>query len=39
MNDFSINKGIPVILYSNLLAFRVSNKSFNLRGELLRNDD
>ena len=35
MNDFSINKGIPVTLVSNLLIFRDSNKSFKLEGDLL----
>ena len=32
MNDFLINKGIPVTLVSNLLIFRDSNKSFKLEG-------
>ena len=35
MNDFMINKGIPVTLVSNLLIFRDSNKSFKLEGDLL----
>ena len=35
MNDFLINKGIPVTLVSNLLFFRDSNKSFKLEGDLL----
>ena len=35
MNDFNINKGIPVTLVSNLLIFRDSNKSFKLEGDLL----
>ena len=35
MNDFLINKGIPVTLVSNLLIFRDSNKSFKLDGDLL----
>ena len=35
MNDFKINKGIPVTLVSNLLIFRDSNKSFKLEGDLL----
>ena len=35
MNDFLINKGIPVTLVSNLLIFRDSNKSFKLEGDLL----
>ena len=35
MNDFKINKVIPVTLVSNLLIFRDSNKSFKLEGDLL----
>ena len=35
MNDFSINEGIPVTIFSNMLFFRDSNKSFNLDGDLL----
>ena len=35
MNDFLINKGIPVTLVSKLLIFRDSNKSFKLEGDLL----
>ena len=35
MNDFLMNKGIPVTLVSNLLIFRDSNKSFKLEGDLL----
>ena len=35
MNEFLINKGIPVILVSNMLIFRDSNKSFKLDGDLL----
>ena len=35
MNDFLINKGIPVTLVNNLLIFRDSNKSFKLDGDLL----
>ena len=35
MNDFSINEGIPVTLFSNMLLFRDSNKSFKLDGDLL----
>ena len=35
MNDFVINKGIPVTIYSNMLTFRDSNKSFKLNGDLL----
>ena len=35
MNDFLLNGGIPVTLYSNMLTFRDSNKSFKLDGDLL----
>ena len=35
MNDFLINQCIPVSLYSNMLTFRDSNKSFKLDGDLL----
>ena len=35
MNDFLINDGIPVTLFSNMLLFRDSNKSFKLDGDLL----
>ena len=35
MNDFLINKGIPVTLVSNMLIFRDSNKSFKLDGDLI----
>ena len=35
INDFSINEGIPVTLFSNMLLFRDSNKSFKLDGDLL----
>ena len=35
MNDFLINGGTPVSLYSNMLTFRDSNKSFILDGDLL----
>ena len=35
MNDFKINKGIPVTLVSNILIFRDSYKSFKLEGDLL----
>ena len=34
MNDFLINGGIPVTLFSNMLIFRDSNKSFKLDGDL-----
>ena len=42
MNDFSINEGIPVSLFSNKINFRNSDKSFKLDGDLLAtmtNDD
>ena len=35
INEFLINGGIPVSLYSNMLTFRDSNKSFKLDGYLL----
>ena len=35
MNDFLINEGIPVTLFSNMLTFRDSKKSFKLDGDLL----
>ena len=35
MNDFLINECIPVTLFSNMLPFRDSNKSFKLDGDLL----
>ena len=35
MNDFLINEDIPVTLFSNMLVFRDSNKSFKLDGDLL----
>ena len=35
VNDFSINGGIPITKFSNMLTFRDSNKSFNLDGDLL----
>ena len=35
INDFLINKGIPVTLVSNMLIFRDSNKSFKLEGDIL----
>ena len=35
VNDFLINVGIPVTLFSNMLIFRDSNKSFKLDGDLL----
>ena len=35
MNNFLINEGIPNTLFSNMLTFRDSNKSFKLDGDLL----
>ena len=35
MNNFLINESIPVTLYSNMVTFRDSNKSFKLDGDLL----
>ena len=35
MSDFLINDGIPVTLFSNMITFRDSNKSFKLDGDLL----
>ena len=35
MNDLLINEGIPVTIFSNMLTFRDSNKSFKLDGDLL----
>ena len=35
MHDFIINGGIPVTLFSNMLTFRDSSKSFKLDGDLL----
>ena len=35
MNDFLINSGLPISLYSNMLTFRDSNKSFKLDGVVL----
>ena len=36
MNDFLIHGGIPVTLFSNMITFRDSNKSFRLEGDLLK---
>ena len=36
MNDFSIHGNIPVTLFSNMITFRDSNKSFRLEGDLLK---
>ena len=35
MNDFLINEGIPITIFSNMLTFRESNKSLKLDGDLL----
>ena len=34
VNDFLINEGVPVTIFSNMLTFRESNKSFKLDGDL-----
>ena len=36
LNDFLIHRGIPVTLFSNMIIFRDSNKSFKLEGDLLK---
>ena len=36
MNDFLIHRGIPVTLFSNMIIFRDSNKSFKLGEDLLK---
>ena len=36
MNDFLIHRGIPVTLFSNMITFRDSNKSFISEGDLLK---
>ena len=36
INDFLIHRGIPVTLFSNMIIFRDSNKSFKLGGDLLK---
>ena len=36
MNDFSINECIPATLFSNMITFKDSNKSFKLDGDLLQ---
>ena len=35
MNYFLINEGIPATIFSNMLTFRDSNKSFKLDADLL----
>ena len=37
--DFFLNTNLPVTLYSSMLAFRDTNKSFKLDGDLLQNVD
>ena len=36
MNDFLIHGTIPVTIFSNMITFRDSNKSFSLEGDLLK---
>ena len=36
MNDFLIHGNIPVTLFSNMIIFRDSNKTFRLEGDLLK---
>ena len=36
LNDFSIHGTIPVTIFSNMITFRDSNKSFRLEGDLLK---
>ena len=36
MNNFLIHRGIPITLFSNMIIFRDSNKSFKLEGDLLK---
>ena len=36
MNDFLINEGIPVTLFSNMLIFRESGESFKPEGDILQ---
>ena len=36
MNDFLIHRKIPVTLFSNMITFRDSNKSFRLEGDRLK---
>ena len=36
LNDFLIHRGIPVTLFSNMITFRDSNKSFKLEGDILK---
>ena len=36
VNDWKINKSIPITLYNNLLTFRDTGKEFELKGNLLK---
>ena len=36
MNDFLIHRTIPVTIFSNMITFRDSNKTFRLEGDLLK---
>ena len=36
MNDFLIHRNIPVTIFSNMITFRDSNKTFRLEGDLLK---
>ena len=36
MNDFLIHRTIPVTIFSNMITFRDSNRSFRLEGDLLK---
>ena len=36
MNNFLINTSVPVTLYSNMLTFRDTSRSFKLDGDLLK---
>ena len=36
MNDFFIHGTIPVTIFSNMITFRDSNKTFKLEGDLLK---
>ena len=36
VNDLKINNSIPITLHNNLLAFRDTNKQFELKGDLLK---
>ena len=36
MNDFLIHRTLPVTIFSNMITFRDSNKSFRLEGDLLK---